>query len=327
MPFTNDSALFQDLLDRLRDNRDSWVSARTFADCQEAVSGISGVEAETLGALVEQLRDFFVGNEELMLQQLRLTALAWTASDFGLTGAQWQGYFIAELADGEQLYASDRFAEPSQWAKVEVDAETLALAFDQETGLLFDEDNWYLPDGQTVVTLDAADPTTSRDEAGNTYVRGKLTEGAPTVADLREQHFDGEVQRWRRWSDDGGEFEHYNDDDGVWERLRGQDGGRPVWYRRHGALHGWLRYDADSDTWLDPGVNQWRPHVQVGSPLTPVTEPVREEAPATDGDLRIEDLQPELREFLEKLYELDPEHRNVPIRTVLEVLVEVDERG
>ncbi|HET9897399.1 MAG TPA: hypothetical protein VFQ44_20910 [Streptosporangiaceae bacterium] len=343
MPFTYDAAAYEELLDKLRENRDMWDTARTFAECQQVMSGISGIDAEKFAAMVGELRSYHADDQERMLEQLRLTALAWPASDYGLTGAEWQGYFVAELADKQQFHAADRFAEPSQWAKVEVAAEALALNFDEDTGLLYDEDNWYLPDGHTIVTLDSADPARSADAEGNVYVLGVLREGpdAAGPADSREPHFDAEVQRWRRWSDDGGEFEHYHNEDGVWERRRGtDDAGRTIWHRHHSAGYGWLRYDSKSDRWLDPKANEWRPHAEVGIPAAPVApaeEPARPESavsaevdaglevPADDQDLRLEDLAPELQEFLQRLYEMDPDHRKVPIRTVLEILVETED--
>jgi hypothetical protein len=317
MPFTNDGASYEELLAKLRDNRSSWDSARTFADCQEAIAGISDIDNAKFGALAEELRSYHGDDDELMLRQLYLTALAWPASDYGLTGAEWQGYFITALADGREVYAADRFADPDEWANVEVATQTLALTYDQQTGLMYDEENWYLPDGKTTVRLDQADPAKSRDEAGNLYLRGVLQEGAATASDLRQTHFDQETQRWRRWSDDGGEFEYYHNDDGVWERLGGKDtSGGNIWNRYHSTQHDWLRYDQRSGQWFDPGQNQWCTYERVGAAAAP--------APAgqAEQDLDPTDLEPELQTFLAKLYELDPETRNVPIRTVLEMVAD-----
>jgi hypothetical protein len=218
MPFTNDGPRYADLLDTLRQNHSSWASAQTLAECQAAAGGISGVDADTLSALVGELSSQYMGAEHAMLEQLRLSALAWPAVDYGLTGPEWQGYFVTETADGQQFYATDRCALTQEWTGMEISAESLALTYDEQTGLLYDEENWYLPDGKTKLTLDAADPATSTDADGNVYVRGVLQDGMGTVANLRDAHFDTGTRRWRRWSDDGAQFEYYNNQDGTWER-------------------------------------------------------------------------------------------------------------
>jgi hypothetical protein len=217
MPFTNDGASYADLLDTLRGNQSSWVGVQSLAACEEAVEGITGIDTETYSALMEELSTQYGGSEQLMLEQLRLSALAWPAADYGLNGPEWRGYFVTETADGQQLYATDRCALTQAWTELEISAESLALTYDEETGLLYDAESWYLPNGKTKVTLDGADPANSRDADGNLYVRGELHDSPAMAANLREQHFDPETQRWRRWSDDGEQFEYYNNEDGVWE--------------------------------------------------------------------------------------------------------------
>jgi hypothetical protein len=312
MAFTNDGASYEELLDKLRDARSSWDREETFAGCQEAIGGISGIDAAMFDELVEELRSYHSSDEDGMLRQLRLSALAWPAIDYGLKGAEWQDYFISELADGREVYATDRFADAGEWANLEVATQALALTYDPDTGLMYDEENWYLPDGKTRVTQDQNDPARSWDDEGNIYLRGVLQEGAATVADLRQTHFDQETQRWRRWSDDAGEFEYYQNEDGVWEHLRGRDtDGGYVWHRYHSAQYGWLRYNQRSEEWFDPGQAQWCTYERVGATAAEAGE-----------DLELTDLEPALQEFLAKLYELDPESRNVPIRTVLELVVD-----
>ena len=43
-------------------------------------------------------------------------------------------------------------------------------------------------------------------------------------------------------------------------------------------------------------------------------------------DLELAELQPELRTFVEKLYERNELHRMIPVRTVLEVVAESERR-
>lgn len=336
MPFTNEAAAYDELLDKLRENRDAWDNAQTLAECQQSISSITGVDVAKSGQMVDEIRAYYLGNEDQALAQLRLTGLAWPAADCGLTGPEWQGYLVAELPGGQQMYAADRLADVQTWAEVEVSVLALSLVYDAETGLMYDEDNWYLPDGETVVTLDAGDSTRSRDAEGHVYVLGVLQDAANAAAeaaDPKEAHFDPEEQRWQRQADDGAGFEHYHNEDGVWERRRGRDAdGLDVWQRFHSVTHGWLAYDRDSETWLDPDSNEWRPHAQVGVLVSPDAGPdlgpdVRPGIDADEGadehqELALSDLSPELQAFMNKLYELNPEHRKIPIATVLEVVAE-----
>jgi hypothetical protein len=278
MPFTDNGALYESVFDALRDNRDSWEGALTVAACDEAVSNISGIDLETYRALVAELRGQHVGNEEQVLHQLRLSALAWPAADYGLTGQEWQGYFVTETAGGQQLYATDRYATATEWAELEVAAESLAMTYDEQTGLLYDDQGYYLPDGKTPVTLDGTDPASSRDAAGNLYHRGVLRDGAATVANLRESHFDTQTQRWRRWSDDGAQFEYYHNEDGAWERLNGTD----LWHRYHSEEHGWQPYNSGTGQWNDPRLNQVgaEPGVAAGQRVEPAVFTTAEEAKA-----------------------------------------------
>jgi hypothetical protein len=288
--FTDNGSSYEELLNKLRDERSSWDSKETFAECRSAISGISDADPALYDALEQELREYYGGDEDRMLGQLRLSILAWPASDYGLTGAEWADYFISERAGGEEVYALDRFAEPQEWVKLEVSTQSLALTYDRDTGLMYDAENWYLPDGQTVVTLDVSNPELSTDAAGNSYLKGVLQ--APTVTDLRKTHFDQEQQRWRRWSDAGGEFEYYHNEDGEWERLRPDDNGNDQWYRYHSAQQGWLRYDRVSDYWLDPQQNQWCKHGDIGAAVTP---------PASDTRTAVGDQVPEDDEFDEMI--------------------------
>ena len=75
-------------------------------------------------------------------------------------------------------------------------------------------------------------------------------QAAPTTPDLRENHFDPEKNRWRRWNETDNEFEHFHNEDNVWERERGG-----LWHRFHDAAKQWLPYDGPSRTWLHD--NTW----------------------------------------------------------------------
>lgn len=77
--------------------------------------------------------------------------------------------------------------------------------------------------------------------------------------DLREQHFDDESGRWRRWSESDSEFEYYHDEDAVWERTRDD-----LWCRYHDGAGEWLPYDGPSDTWLYQ--DAWVAYDRIGAP-------------------------------------------------------------
>ena len=278
MPFSNWSS-YPDLLDDLAEERTRWDSAANFKEfdaairdsCPDLVDGPAGY-----AALAQELMDDSGGAEDLVFERIKLVALARPAAELGL-GPEWQGYFLSERMDGEEVYAADQFAEPSGWVKVEVSSGALALAYDEEAGLMYNQENWYLKDGKTIVTEDPAELGTFVDSAGNQYIKGELQ--APTVEDLRQQHFDTQANRWRRWSDDGGEFEYYHNEDGVWERAPTL-AETTAWRRYHGRQFGWLHYDGPSDTWLDPTTQntRWRPQNEVGMPLASATTAVPETA-------------------------------------------------
>jgi hypothetical protein len=303
------------LLDAMYEQRGQWDSAGGFAEfdrlvrqnCGGLVGGEGNAEVGVYGydGLASRLGEEFGGDNELVFEQIRLAALARPAAEYGL-GEQWRGYVISTRPDGGEVYAETRFAEPSGWAKIEVAALSLALAYDEETGLMYDATDWYLRDGRTKVWPDPATPGGYTDGAGNLYIRGELQAPA-AAADPAQPHFDTAAGRWRRRSADG-EFEHYHDGDGVWERRRDQ-----YWYRYHSDRFGWLAYDGPSMTWLDPttGNTTWRGHDEVGQPpagapspaAEPVAqEPVAQEPPAqepADGDQVIESIEA-LRERLQR---------------------------
>jgi hypothetical protein len=257
------------LLDALAVQRQRWDGAKDFAtfdslvrqNCSELVGG-EGCPVGEWGyeALLEGLREEFGDDDESLFKQIRLTALAWSAVQYGL-GEEWSGYFISEQPDGTEVYAGSRFAKASDWTKLEVSSTALSLDYDEETGLMYDATDWYLRDGKTQVWPDETNPGAFKDREGNVYIMGELQ--APTVQDRRQQHYDAESERWRRWSDEAGGFEYYHDEDGVWERFK--DG---LFYRLHSAEFGWLAYDEESDTWLDTVIEdpQWRKRQEVGRP-------------------------------------------------------------
>jgi len=242
------------LLDEMRSN-DDWSAAATFdefdtlvrANCADLVERSDGYGYQ---ALVAALDEDFTDRDQLY-EQLRICALATTATDAGLTGDEWAGYHVSTRRDGKQFYATDRFAATADWVPLEVSVQALTLQYDDETGLMYDAEHWYLTDGRTEVWADT--DGTFRDQDGNVYVKGVLQ--AESVADLREQQFDTTTNRWRQWHEADGEFEYYHNVDGVWERLRDDQ-----WHRRYNDSFGWLAYDEPSQTWLDPSppVPTWR---------------------------------------------------------------------
>lgn len=110
--------------------------------------------------------------------------------------------------------------------------EATALNDDQETGLKYDDANWYLSDGRTIVVEDQAHPGYFYDAAGNWYHKGqpssppsdRAADTAPTATDLTVEHFDERSGRWRRKYGNGDDdFEYYNDSAGTWERFHSDE--------------------------------------------------------------------------------------------------------
>jgi len=287
---------YRQLLEKLTEQRANWSNSKTYVDFDDAIkANCSEIAALTnadgmleYDALLGELSKEFVDNKDLVYEQLKLVALAVPARDRGL-GQEWQGYFVSERANGEEVYATDKFAAPSAWEKVEVSITALALTYDEDTGLMYLGEDWFLKDGVTQVWEDPDAPGEFYDRAENRYIDGELQ--APTVLDLRQSHFDEETQRWRRWAEEDGEFEYYHQDDGIWERLH--DGawerlhdiaGAALWHRHHSDQFGWMPYDKGSASWLDPFTQYtlWRSYSEVGTPLpqpaapepTPAEEPV-----------------------------------------------------
>jgi hypothetical protein len=250
------------LLDEMRSHSDEWRGATTFEEfdalvrtnCADLIERSDGYGYQ---ALVAALDEDFTDRDQLY-EQLRICALAHPAADAGLTGDEWVGYHVSTRRDGQQVYATDRFAATSDWAPLEVSVQALTLQYDDETGLMYDAEHWYLTDGRTEVWADA--DGTFGDQDGNRYVKGVLQ--AESVADLREQQFDATTNRWRQWHAADEEFEYYHNVDGVWERLRDSQ-----WHRRYNDSFGWLAYDESTETWLDPTrpTPTWRPHGEVGA--------------------------------------------------------------
>jgi hypothetical protein len=162
-----------------------------------------------------------------------------------------------------------------------VSSGKLSLVHDSETGLMYDSENWYLRDGTTLVWPHPDRPGVYFDAEHNTYVHGEPE--APSVADVREQHFHEESGRWRRWSDEGNAFEYYHDNDGVWERWHND-----LRHRLHDDAGTWLAYDEGSETWLHD--NTWRSYDAVTGPA-PATHVPETVLPPT-GDLPATEAQP-----------------------------------
>jgi hypothetical protein len=190
-----DWASYQTLLDGLRLQRSVWETATNYQGFSEAIArscadlrggaetsygdyGLRSLEA----GLTDNLSD-----EDAVYEQIRLVALAVPAPRD--MGADWSGYFISSRSDGQQVCSADQFAAPASWVKVEVQAKDVAAptatvdsggrdpavsarTFDEGTGLFYDQDNWYLPDGATIVTrVDSSDVFV--DAARNRYRRGE----------------------------------------------------------------------------------------------------------------------------------------------------------
>jgi hypothetical protein len=252
---------YVDLLDELRARGATWSGAVTFAEFDSLIriqcaDLVRADDQHGYDALVDALDADFTDRDQLY-EQLRICALARTAAEAGLNGAEWTGYHVSARLDGIQVYAAGRFAATSDWVPLEVSVQALTLVYDDETGLMYDAEHWYLADGQTEVW---ADSDGFRDAQGNRYVKGVLQSDSAT--DLRQTHFDAATNRWRQWHEADGEFEYYHNVDGVWERSRND-----LWYRRYDDRLGWLPYDEASQTWLDPTTPSptWRPHDDVGA--------------------------------------------------------------
>jgi hypothetical protein len=264
---------YADLLVKIGEERDSWIDTRSLAEFDERIRNRHSALVDGdrgFAALLTELHQEFPSDENLVYEQIKLVALARSGTSLGL-GEEWNGYVVSERIDGTQAYSVDRYAPPSHWARLEVPTGALSLVHDKETGLMYDSENWYLRDGTTVVWPDPNRPGVFYDAESNTYVHGEPE--AASVADLREQHFDEESGRWRRYSDEGSAFEYYHDKDGAWERWHDD-----LRHRLHDGAGRWLAYDENSETWLHD--NEWRSYDAVTNPV-PVTNPAPV-APATE---------------------------------------------
>jgi hypothetical protein len=256
---------YADLLDKIVEQRDTWADTRTLPEFDERIrTSHSDLVAGEAGfaALVAELRPEFLSDENEVYEQIKLVVLARPGLELGL-GEEWTGYFISERIDGTQVYADDRHAVPSSWLKVEVSTKALSLDYDDEAGLMYDSENWYLRDGRTIVWADQDRSGVFVDGAGKTYVHGEPEVAAE--ADLREQHFDEETGRWRRLHEQDNEFEYYHDNDGVWERWHDEQ-----WHRLHAGAGTWLAYHEDSETWLHD--NEWQSYDAVTHPVPVVPD-------------------------------------------------------
>ena len=176
----SDWTVYVPLLDALREQSGNWGSSKNFTEFDEAITRTNadfrGGEGSSynqcgLDSLVEELLKDFVGNYDLVYEQIRLAALAIERPDLG---EDWAGCFVSKKSDGTDVWAESRYAAPASWEKADIPAKVPAsalddvqeldedldpvaaeppgLTLDPETGLLYDEDNWYLMDGKTVVT-------------------------------------------------------------------------------------------------------------------------------------------------------------------------------
>ncbi len=168
-----DWSKYLSLFEGLRVQRSVWETATNYQGFSEAIArscadlrggaetsygdyGLASLEA----GLTENMSD-----DDEVYEQIRLVALAVPAPRE--MGSAQSEYFISSRPDGQQVCSADQFAAPSAWVKVEAPAAAWespptdsggpgapapALTFDEDTGLYYDQDNWYLPDGSTVVT-------------------------------------------------------------------------------------------------------------------------------------------------------------------------------
>ena len=269
------------LLDQMWGKAGAWRSAQSFEQLAEQIRSASpelvgGDAASTVGehgfaALAEALAENY-GDNETVAARIRFAALCRPAAEHGLP-AEWAGYFVAEDEGGTLVFSPERFAEPGTWQPVDAQqpqgsaGTRSALARDEDSGLLYDAEHWYLEDGATVVQPDTDNPGYAHDAAGHLYHLGKPADPATTL-------FDRESGRWRRGTGSG-DYEYHHDQDQVWER-HGEQG---LWLRLHEGTGRWLPYDAPSQTWLSEG--RWLSGDRIGTPrsgASDVGRPQREEA-------------------------------------------------
>jgi hypothetical protein len=76
----------------------------------------------------------------------------------------------------------DRFRDASGTVYVHGEPWTEpALTYDEQTGLYYDAENWYLPDQTTIVTPDPDSPDRFRDANGTVYVHGQPWTDTPAA--------------------------------------------------------------------------------------------------------------------------------------------------
>ncbi len=238
------------LLDELRDKRMSWDSASYYADFDKLTTTNCAVLKEGdrgLDSLVTALRPDYLGNDDLMYEQIKIAALARPAETLRGFGQDWKGYFVSERLNGAEVCSQSRYAAPADWEPVD-DAgglgeiaeepaglketevppapppEPAPLTYDNDTGLWYDEHYWYLADGVTVVEP-VAGTDLFADSYGNRYARGVLYK----EPDLRQEHFDQQTGRTRRAYGDG-LFEYLHENGQDWERTV-VVGGQSFWGR------------------------------------------------------------------------------------------------
>lgn len=319
------------LLDELRDKRMSWDSASYYADFDKATTTNCAVLKEGdrgLDSLVTALRPDYLGNDDLMYEQIKIAALARPAETLRGFGQDWKGYFVSERLNGAEVCSQSRYAAPADWEPVD-DAgglgeiaeepaglketevppapppEPAPLTYDNDTGLWYDEHYWYLADGVTVVEP-VAGTDLFADSYGNRYARGVLYK----EPDLRQEHFDQQTGRTRRAYGDG-LFEYLHENGQDWERTV-VVGGQSFWGRLHSDRHGWLAYDQAGGYWLDTTIApaDWRPRGEVGLPVEPRIEPPAEptevgvaeqEARAKFDELLVNAREKRLREAIDRI--------------------------
>lgn len=291
---------YVELLDRLWQESDTWRSARSFEQFEERIEQmlpelLGGDSRSVVGeygftALAQALSEDYADRDDAAAR-IGFAALSRSAADHGLS-EDWSGYFVSRDTDDQLVYCDERYAEPNRWLPidtVEADADEApdpgvgsVLTRDEDAGLLYDAEHWYLPDGVTIVELDPDNEGYSRDAAGGLYHLGQAADPATTL-------FDRASGKWRR-AIGTGEFEYFHEADQVWERP----GEHQHWTRQHHGTSTWLPYDAPSQTWLYD--NQWLPGDRIGAP-----EPAR---PATTEQALQEQVRQKVESVLLEMPEL-----------------------
>ncbi len=128
---------YSELLDDLADERNRWTSAATLAEFNERITlNCASLRDGEYGLdpLLAALAAEFVGNDQLVYEQIKLSALATKEQD-----DDGDDYFVSTRLDGAEVYASSRYAKPADWADLEEADDEDDLEEAQDAGPDVDE--------------------------------------------------------------------------------------------------------------------------------------------------------------------------------------------